>query len=44
MEVLEHHGLLEGEKATCYPSMQDKLGDKLVKDKDVVVSNKISKL
>ena len=25
--VLAHHGLLEGKKATCYPSMLDKLGN-----------------
>ena len=25
--VLAHHGLLDGKKATCYPSMLDKLGD-----------------
>jgi protein deglycase len=33
--VLEYHGLLEGKKATCYPAMLDKLGDKGV-DEPVV--------
>lgn len=34
--VLVPHGLLEGKKATCYPSCQDELPD-LVPDKRVVV-------
>jgi len=39
--VLEYHGLLQGEKATCYPALEAKIKDKLVRGKDVVISNKI---
>ncbi len=36
--VLQYHGLLDGiSKATCYPSLADKLGDKARKDERVVV-------
>jgi 4-methyl-5(b-hydroxyethyl)-thiazole monophosphate biosynthesis len=35
--VLEHHGLLAGKKATCYPSFADKLKDKFVAGQSVVV-------
>ena len=42
--VLTPHGLLEGHKATCYPAMQDKLGDKSESHKRVVVSGKIGNL
>ncbi len=38
--VLAHHGLLEGKKATCYPSMLGELGDCAVADKKVVVDGK----
>ncbi len=34
--VLAHHGLLD-KKATCYPTMLDKLGEKAVADEEVVV-------
>ncbi len=36
--VLEHHGLLEGKKATCFPSMLDQLPSDKRQDKGVVVS------
>ena len=42
--VLEHHGLLEGKKATCHPlfigqlSRQENAGDKVVFDKNCVTS------
>ncbi len=39
--VLTPHGLLEGHKATCYPTMQDKLVDRSESHKRVVVSGKI---
>lgn len=36
--VLQYHGLLDGvNKATCYPSLADKLGDKAEKNGRVVV-------
>lgn len=35
--VLAHHGFLEGKKATCYPSMLERLGKSGVADKNVVV-------
>ena len=35
--VLQHHGLLEGTRATCYPSLQDKLDPANVSDDRVVV-------
>lgn len=36
--VLQYHGLLDGvSKATCYPSLADKLGDKARKDERVVI-------
>ena len=38
------HGLLDGEKATCYPVFKDILGDIYVEDKNVVVSNNLSKI
>jgi 4-methyl-5(b-hydroxyethyl)-thiazole monophosphate biosynthesis len=40
--VLEHHGLLQGKKATCHPlfvnqlSIQEKVGEKVVVDKNCV--------
>lgn len=39
--VLQPHKLLEGEKATCYVSFKDILGDAYV-DQNVVVSNNLS--
>ena len=38
--VFEPNGLLDNEKATCNPNFHDKLKEKLVLDKKVVVSNK----
>ncbi|HBG27555.1 MAG: dihydroxyacetone kinase [Planctomycetes bacterium GWF2_41_51] len=35
--VLEHHGLLAGKKATCYPAMSDKLKNKEAAGQRVVV-------
>jgi protein deglycase len=35
--VLKHHGLLDGVKATCYPSMQDQLDRQFVSRDPVVV-------
>lgn len=35
--VLQHHGLLEGTRATCYPSLQDQLDPANVSDDRVVV-------
>lgn len=37
--VFEKHGLLSGEKATCYPGYFDSLKEKLLKE-NVVISNK----
>eukprot|EP00826_Nyctotherus_ovalis_P049350 TRINITY_DN5957_c0_g2_i1.p1 TRINITY_DN5957_c0_g2~~TRINITY_DN5957_c0_g2_i1.p1 ORF type:complete len:206 (-),score=67.86 TRINITY_DN5957_c0_g2_i1:68-685(-) len=39
--VLAPNGLLDGEKATAYPSVQEKLPDKTMAKEMVVVSNKI---
>ena len=39
--ILAANGLLDGEKATSYPSLQDKLPDKSQAKDPVVVSNKI---
>ncbi len=36
--VLEHHGLLEGKKATCFPAMLDQLPAEKRQDEAVVVS------
>lgn len=42
--VLEHHGLLEGKKATCHPSFvenlacRDKIGEKVVVDGNCITS------
>ncbi len=36
--VLEHHGLLEGKKATCFPAMLDQLPADKWQDEAVVVS------
>ncbi len=36
--VLEHHGLLEGKKATCFPSMLDQIPSDKRQDEAVVVS------
>ncbi|PIE62409.1 MAG: DJ-1 family protein [Desulfobacterales bacterium] len=36
--VLEHHGLLEGKKATCFPAMLDQLPPDKRQDDAVVVS------
>lgn len=38
--VLAHHGLLEGKKATCYPSMLSELGEGAVADQNVVIDGK----
>lgn len=35
--VLQHHGLLNGVYATCYPSFQDQLEDDLLMPEDAVV-------
>jgi len=41
--VLQHHGLLDGiSKATCYPSMADKLGGKARNERVVVDGNCIT--
>ena len=37
--VLHHHGLLEGVKATCYPSMRNDLDPAYASDDRVVVDN-----
>ncbi len=37
------HGILEGEKATCYPAFKDSLGEIYEDNKNVVRSNNISK-
>ena len=41
--VLQPHKLLEWEKATCYVSFKDILGN-AYEDKNVVVSNNLSKI
>ncbi len=35
--VLQHHGLLEGKKATCFPGVRQDLNDDSMADKKVVV-------
>jgi len=42
--VLAPNGFLNGHKATCYPSMVDKLPDKSEVEKTVVISDKLSNL
>jgi 4-methyl-5(b-hydroxyethyl)-thiazole monophosphate biosynthesis len=42
--VLEGHGFLSGEKATCYPTYADKLIDSSKAKNPVVVSHNISKI
>jgi protein deglycase len=42
--VLAPNGFLNGHKATCYPSMIDKLPDSSDADKTVVISDKLSKI
>ena len=37
--VLAHHGLLDGVKATCYPSLQDKLDTPTCSNDNVVVDH-----
>lgn len=39
--VLASLGLLDGKKATCHPSFRDKLGNAVVSEEEVVVTNNI---
>lgn len=39
--VMPPNGILDEEKATTYPELQDKLPDKSMVKEDVVISNKI---